>query len=135
MKVKQVMLAILNMVFRLSLSCIIVVLIYEAAMYAYNFGYSVFADSAMELSPGRDITVTVEKDDDIGDIGATLEKHGLIADANIFRVQAYLLDYKDELQPGVYTLNTSMKSDEMLQIMSATEPSAEASDTIEQEQD
>lgn len=120
MKVKQVLLAVLNIIFRLSLSCIIVVIIYEMAMYAYNFGYMVFADAAVEASPGRDITITVEMGDDVRDIGATLENRGLIADANIFWVQAYLLDYKDKMQPGEYTLNTSMKADEMMLILSAS---------------
>ncbi len=117
MSIKQVLGAVLNMIFRLSISCIVVVLIYRMAMYAYHFGYMVFADAAMDVSPGRDVSVTVETDDDIMDIGETLERRGLISDAKIFWVQAYLLEYKDKLLPGVYDLNTSMKTDEMLEIL------------------
>lgn len=120
MSLKQVLIAMLNMIFRLAISCVVVVLIYRAAMYSYHFGYMVFADATMEVSPGRDVSVTVETDDDIMDIGEMLERRGLISDAKIFLVQAILLEYKDSLLPGVYTLNTSMTSEEMLEIMAAT---------------
>lgn len=120
MSLKQVLVAMLNMIFRLTISCIVVVLVYRAAMYSYHFGYMVFADATMEVSPGRDVSITVETDDEIMDIGETLERRGLISDSKIFFVQAFLLEYKDKILPGVYTLNTSMTSEEMLEIMSAT---------------
>lgn len=128
MSLKQVLVALLNMIFRLVISCAVVVLIYRGAMYAYHFGYMVFSDATMEVSPGRDVSVTVETDDDLKDIGEMLERRGLISDSNIFLVQAILLEYKDSLIPGVYTLNTSMTSEKMLEIMSAT-----ASDSSKEE--
>ena len=132
MSLKQVLAAILNMVFRLTISILVVMLMYRAAMYSYHFGYMVFADAAMEVSPGRDISITVETDDDILDVGNTLERRGLISDAKIFLVQAYLLEYKDKILPGVYSLNTSMKSEEMLEIMaSAAEKPDEESEEEE----
>ncbi len=129
MSVKQVLGAILNMVFRLSIACIVVVLVYRAAMYSYHFGYMVFADAAKEASPGRDVNIVVETGDDVMDIGETLERRGLISDAKIFVVQAILLEYKDKIIPGEYTLNTSMKADEMIQLMAgvASEESEEDS--------
>ncbi len=120
MSLKQVLIALLSMIVRLVISCAVVVLIYRGAMYAYHFGYMVFSDATMEVSPGRDVSVTVETDDDLKDIGEMLERRGLISDSNIFRVQAILLEYKDSLIPGVYTLNTSMTSEKMLELMSAT---------------
>nr|MBQ8252236.1 endolytic transglycosylase MltG [Lachnospiraceae bacterium] len=127
MSLKQVLGAILNMVFRLSIACIVVVCVYRAAMYSYHFGYMVFADAAKEASPGRDVSIVVESGDDIMDIGETLERRGLISDAKIFVVQAILLEYKDKIIPGEYTLNTSMKADEMIELMAgvATEESEE----------
>lgn len=130
MSLKQVFIAMLNMIFRLVISCAVVVLIYRGAMYAYHFGYMVFADATMEVSPGRDVSVTVESDDDLKEIGEMLERRGLISDSNIFLVQAILLEYKDCIIPGVYTLNTSMTSEKMLEIMSAT-----ASDVPEEEKE
>lgn len=120
MSLKQVFAAILNMVFRLTISVVVIMVIYRLAMYSYHLGYMVFADAAMEVSPGRDVTITVETDDSVMDVGETLERRGLISDAKIFFVQAYLLEYKDALCPGVYSLNTSMKAEEMLEVLAAS---------------
>lgn len=117
MSLKQVFIALLNMIFRLTISCIVVVAVYRAAMYSYHFGYMVFADATMEVSPGRDVSVTIEMDDEIMDIGETLERRGLISDAKIFLVQAILLEYKDQIVPGEYTLNTSMTTEQMLEVL------------------
>ena len=125
MSIKQVFIALLNMIFRLAISCIVVVLVYRAAMYSYHFGYMVFADATMEVSPGRDVSITVETDDEILDIGETLERRGLISDAKIFFVQAILLEYKDQIVPGEYTLNTSMTPEEMLKMMAQAEEESE----------
>lgn len=125
MSLKQVFIALLNMIFRLAISCVVVVAVYRAAMYSYHFGYMVFADATMEVAPGRDVSVVVEMDDEIMDIGETLERRGLISDAKIFFVQALLLEYKDEIAPGEYTLNTSMTPEQMLEVLaSATEEEA-----------
>ena len=125
MSIKQVFIALLNMIFRLAISCIVVVLVYRAAMYSYHFGYMVFADATMEVSPGRDVSITVETDAAILDIGETLERRGLISDAKIFLVQAILLEYKDQIVPGEYTLNTSMTPEEMLKMMAQAEEESE----------
>ena len=134
MSLKQVFIALLNMIFRLAISCAVVVAIYRAAMYSYHFGYMVFADATMEVSPGRDVSVIVEMDDEIMDIGETLERRGLISDAKIFFVQALLLEYKDEITPGEYTLNTSMTPEQMLEVLaSAAEEESEEEATEETE--
>lgn len=117
MSLKQVFIALLNMIFRLAISCAVVIAVYRAAMYSYHFGYMVFSDATMEVSPGRDVSVTIEMDDEIMDIGETLERRGLISDAKIFWVQAILLEYKDEIIPGEYTLNTSMTTEQMLEVL------------------
>ena len=46
-----------------------------------------------------------------------LESKGLIRDADIFYVRLMLTDYRKLLEPGTYTLNTSMKSEEMMAVM------------------
>lgn len=119
MSIKQVIGAFLNMVFRLAISCFIVVAVYRIAMYSYHFGYMVFNDAAKEVSPGRDITISVEMDDSVMDIGQTLESRGLVEDGRIFFVQERLSEYHEMIKPGVYTLNTSMKPSELIAAMAA----------------
>ena len=115
--VKKILLSVLNFIFRVSVAAAVVVLVYRLAMYSYHFGYMVFADASMEPSPGRDIIVTIDSTENIMDVGRILKSRGLISDEKIFMVQERLSDFHGKLVPGTYTLNTSMKSGEMLQIM------------------
>lgn len=121
MRMKQVVGAIVNMLFRLGVSCLVVVAVYRAAMYSYHFGYMVFNDAAKEISPGRDITISIEMDDSVMKIGETFASRGLVEDAKIFYVQERLSEYHGDIQPGVYTLNTSMKPSELIAAMATGE--------------
>lgn len=85
---------------------------------AYDFGYEIFYQEPMTGSEdARDITVVVNKDDSVYQIGKTLKKKGLIQDAKVFVVQEKLSNYKGKLQAGTYILNTGMTTDEMLEIL------------------
>jgi UPF0755 protein len=90
---------------------------YNVGVESYNFGYRVFADVAMELSPGRDKEVTIVEGKSVMQIGEILEQAGLIKDAKIFYVQELLSEYHGELKPGIYTLNTSMSGTEILAVL------------------
>ena len=59
------------------------------------------------------------------DVAKTLENRGLIGDARVFFLQEMLSEYRGKIQPGVYTLNTSMTAEKMLAEMSANAPSGD----------
>lgn len=122
MKAKQVTGAVFNMIFRLVLSIIIILVVYRLAMYSYHLGYMVFADVAKEAEPGRDITIAVDTQDSTMDVAKTLENRGLIDDARVFFLQEMLSEYRGKIQPGIYTLNTSMTAEKMLAEMAANAP-------------
>lgn len=105
----------------------------RASYVAYDFGYRVFTEPAMESKPGTAVTVTIEADMDAMDIADYLLEKGLIRDANLFWLQYQLSAYKGELLPGTYTLNTSQTAKEMMVIMATeTETTAdEESDSVE----
>ena len=92
------------------------------AMVAYDFGYRVFTEPAMEEEPGENVVVTIKSDMDGNEIGKVLKDNGLVRDENLFALQLALSAYKDRIVPGEYTLNTSMTAKEMMVIMS---PSSE----------
>ena len=62
-----------------------------------------------------DITVTIPDGQKDSDTIHKLKKDGLIDNELAMRVQMKFYDY--EIQPGTYTLNTSMSSKKMLQIL------------------
>ena len=99
--------------------CAILLIIF-AGKTAYSFGYLIFDDHPMAETKeeGQDVTVIVGEDDDVYQIGQTLEEKGLIERPVIFWVQEKLSDYRGKIQPGTYILNTSQNAEEMLAILS-----------------
>lgn len=117
MNVKKIVGAFLGTAFRLAVMAAVLYMIYELAIGAYNFGYRVFADIPLAFSPGTDIQVTITESMDDKEIAQNFQEVGLVEDWKLFWVQIQFSEYKETIRPGAYTLNNSMKAEEMLQII------------------
>ena len=117
MNSKEVVISVFSTVFKIVLAIIIVMLVYKWSLLAYDYGQRVFNEPPMSAGSGRTVTIVVSEGDSAKEIGEKLEKNGLIRDAMLFRIQEMLSAYKDEMQPGTYELNTSMTTEEMMEIM------------------
>ena len=126
MNTKQMIVAVLGMICRVAIAVLAIVLVYKGAVIAYDYGYRVFQEPPVAEKPGTDVQVEITVGKSALQIGEILESKGLIRDAKLFYVQNLLSHYKDKLRAGVYTLNTSMTMEEMMQIMSTTEPEVSA---------
>lgn len=122
MKIKQLTFSFIGTVFRIVIIILLILFIYKAGLKAYDFGYRIFAEETMSVEPGRDVEVTITQGKSTMDIGKMLQEKGLIRDAQLFYVQEKLSSYKGKIQPGIYTLNTSMSAEDMLKIMAANAP-------------
>lgn len=117
-------------------SSILIALLLAAGLYhcgktAYNFGYRVFTETAIDKEgEGKDKVVHVSSKMDAREIGEMLERKGLIRSANLFVLQLKLSAYSKKIKSGIYTLSTSMTAHEMIQVMAAAVP--EDIDTEEQ---
>lgn len=125
MNSKEVVISVFSTVFKIVLAIIIVMLVYKWSMTAYEYGQRVFNEPPMSAGSGRTVTVVVNEGDTAKEIGVMLERNGLIRDAALFRIQEMLSAYKDEMMPGTYELNTSMTTEEMMEIMSMQVEEAE----------
>ncbi len=118
MNSKEVVISVFSFVFKIVLAIIVVMLVYKWTLTAYEYGQRVFNEPPVTTGSGRDVKVVISEEDDAKEIGEILEKKGLIRDAGLFYIQEMLSEYKDKIQPGTYELNTSMTTEEMMQIMS-----------------
>lgn len=125
MKIKQLTFSFIGTIFRIVVVILLVFFIYKAGQKAYDFGFRIFAEEPMSVEPGRDVEVTITQGKGVMDIGKMLQEKGLIRDAQLFFVQEKLSSHKGKIQPGIYTLNTSMLAEDMLKIMSANAPEDE----------
>lgn len=125
MNVKQLLGAISAMIIKIAVAAVVIVVVFRLAVYAYDFGYKVFADTPVSEGEGRIVSVVVSQGQGIRELAKILEQKGLIEDANVFYIQERLSDYKDKLKPGVYELSTAMNSQEMLEILCDIEEETE----------
>lgn len=118
--------AVIAISIRLILLALIVLLLYEGVTKGYEFGHEIFYASAMEEKPGRDIDIKVEKGDSIASVAKLLKEKGLINNSYSLMIQAEFFNYK--ANSGSYTLNTSMTSRDILQMMNENTEKKEGKD-------
>lgn len=128
MNAKQLLGAVSAMIIRIALAAAVIVVVFRLAVYAYDFGYQVFADVPVSEGEGRAVSVVVSEGQSSRELAKVLEQKGLINDANAFYIYERLSDYKDKLQPGTYELSTAMKAEEMLEIVCHAERETEEAD-------
>lgn len=92
---------------------------------AYDFGYRVFTETAIDKAPGKDVTIQVTDGMSAKELGEELEAKGLVRDARLFQIQLKLSAYSKKIKTGVYTLNTSMTPKEMMVVMAGAADSTE----------
>lgn len=119
MDIKQLIGSLVETCIKIVAIIFIISFVYNTAVKAYDYGYRVFAEEPMTFGEGRTISIYVKNEDSVKDIGENLQGKGLIRDANLFYIQELLSEYHGKIQPGIYDLNTSMKVEEMLEIMTA----------------
>ncbi len=115
-EINKITTAVISISIKLIVYALVILLLYEAVTQGFAFGHEIFYAEAAEDEPGRDVTVTISPEDSLRDTAAMLAEYGLITNEFAFVFQGMFYDYS-EIYPGTYTLNTSMTSKEILQIL------------------
>ena len=113
------------MIVKVVLFAFIIMYILRMSTAAYDYGYRVFVEPPISGGEGRIISIYIEEKDSARDVGKMLQDKGLIRDANLFWIQEFLSEYHGKIRTGVYDLNTSMTTQEMLAVI-AEEPEEES---------
>ena len=120
MDVKQFLGAVSATIIKIVVAAVIIVAVFRLAVYAYDFGFQVFADVPLSEGEGRTVSVVISEGLGNRELAKMLEQKGLVKDANVFDIYDLLSDYrKKELKPGTYELSTAMNAEEMLEILCA----------------
>ena len=121
MDAKKLILAVFGTIFRVAVTVFVIFFIYSAACYSYDYGYRIFTEPAVALGEGREVTVTVTGDMSPLKVGELFEELGLVRDSRLFALQYLLSEYRKEVQPGTFVLNTNMEAEDMMAVMAAKE--------------
>lgn len=123
---KQIVAAVVGTVAKVVVAAVVLMFIYRYSIMAYDCGYRLFGEEAVDAEPGRDVSLVVSEGDTAEEIGLMMEEKGLIRDSWLFVVHEKLSDLEDGVAPGTYELNTAMTVEEMVEIMvTLSEESAE----------
>ncbi len=118
MNIKEVILAVCETLIKIAIAVVVVMFIYRGSLIAYEYGYRIFEEPAMaEEGEGRDVVVTIQEGMSAKEMGELLYMKGLIRDEKLFQIQYFLSEFKEDLLPGTFTLNTSLQVEEMLEVM------------------
>ena len=125
MKITEIIGGTVELIIKIAAFVFIVMFVFRSASSAYDYGFRVFAEEPVSEGEGRTISIYVEENVSVKEIGQMLQEKGLIRDANLFVIQELLSENHDKIQPGIYDLNTSMTSQEMLAVMATASEEVE----------
>ena len=115
--IRAIVSSFVSTIVRIAVLAVCVLMISKVGKYAYDFGYRIFTEEPMSSTPGRDVAITVVQGDSLMEICKMLEEKGLVRDARLTWIQKKVSVYDNDVEPGFYTLNTSMTADEMFEII------------------
>ena len=121
MNVKSIALGFMSFVVRAAILAVAILVIVKAGEKAYDFGFRIFTEGPVAEAPGRDIIMSVDKGEGLTDVSKKLEEKGITSDWMLFFIQAKLSEYKGKIEPGTYTLNNSLTTDELMAILTKAE--------------
>ena len=116
---KKFAMGVVRFVFGIVVMAAVMMLVYKAALDAYDYGYRIFDETAMTPEPGITKSVAIVEGKSVKEIGHILEDKGLIRSATLFYLQELFSSYHKKLQPGVYELSTAMTPEEIMAVMAA----------------
>lgn len=121
MKSNRTALHLLGFILNILVIVLIAFVVLQLSTTAYDIGYRVYTEPAMDEAPGRDVLVEVERGMSAWELGTILEEKRLVDNRIIFVIQLKVSAYANDIKPGLYTLNTSMDARKMMQIMTKEE--------------
>ena len=121
--------AVFFSVLRLAVNLIILYLLLQLFLFAYHFAYQVFANEAYQPKNKATVTVTVHEGASAMNIARVLEEEGVIVNKYTFILRYRFSKYNGQLKAGTYEVGPSMKTDDILAILSAEEPESNKGET------
>jgi len=114
---RQIIISVIGTVTKVVLAVIIVMWVVKNASFAYELGFRIFGESAVDEEPGIEETIEVTDSTTLKELGEFLADRGLIRDSYIFEVQGKLAKLDDGIEKGTYTLSSAMSVEEMVSVL------------------
>jgi len=114
---RQIIISVIGSVTKVVLAVIIIMWVVKNASLAYELGFRVFGETAVDEEPGIEETIEVTDSTTLKELGEYLADRGLIRDSYIFEIQGKLAKLDDGIDKGTYTLSSAMSVEQMVSIL------------------
>lgn len=125
MKSENLILTVLGTIIKIAAVIALVYIIYQGSLIAYDYGYRILTEPAMSVGEGRAVKVSYTEDMSPWDFGEMMEEKGLTRDGRLFALQYLFSEYRKDIKPGTYEVNTNMTAEEIMGVMAAVDEEAE----------
>lgn len=115
--IKNILQEITHYIVKFIVVLIAVVIIYRAALWAFDTGYSLMAKEPDENRAIVNVSIAIPQGSNTESIGTILEENGLINSSVYFRILAKVKGIDSQFQYGNYDLNTGMTDEEIMKIL------------------
>jgi len=106
-----------------------VFLVYIFMQRGFQAGLS-YAETSLIPQPEKEVQFEVQAGDTPEDVYARLEKDGIIGSAFLFRLENLATSANTDYKPGVYTLNSNMKTADINAVLRKDPPNTDITITI-----
>lgn len=118
MKIKKDSTKRVSLLFKGILWLALIFAVFQGSKFAYEYGKAIFMDEAMtEVGVNDDVEVLILDGASPKRVGEQLEDAGVVADKNLFYIQAVLSGIGEDIVGGTYTLNSSMKPSKIMDML------------------
>ena len=124
MNLRKTAMMIFRLTMKMAILAVVVAVFYVVCSKTFEYGAAIFSEEAMApYGKGVEVEVTIPNDTSAGELGKILQKNGLIKDAGIFKIQAFLYDLT--ITPGTYEFSTENNVEDIIDIINANKPKKE----------
>jgi len=116
-EIKQIIISVIGTVTKIVLAAIIVMWVIKNASVAYDWGFRIFGEKAVDEEPGFEVSIEISDDTSLASLGDELEEKGLIRSSLLFQIQGKLAKLDDGIDKGYYSLTSAMTVEEMVGIL------------------
>lgn len=118
MKIKRDSTKRVSVLLKCILWLVLLFAVFQGAKFSYEYGKAIFMDEAMtESGVNDDVEILVLDGATAKRVGEQLEDAGVVADKNLFYIQAVLSGMGDDIVGGTYVFNSSMKPSKILDML------------------
>ncbi len=119
MKAESIIGSIISLCIKVIVVAGVVFILFILGQKGYAFGNKVFMEEAADAENIKEVVVDIPKGVTTSQLAQIFKDNGLIEDEEVFKVQTLLSDFRGEIVPGKYVLDTSMKPTQMLEHISS----------------